>query len=429
MNARKSNVIYITFIVVTLSVLALFVAYAAVKANAEKSSYTIDMNTGIMMNHYKIKVSDPMYITDKNEFIYALSMIKEPGADDRAEPSPYDFQTFKKGDSKVSYPPEYAFSKRTDMSEYVHITGVIDDYIYVRVFIESVIPEYRDPPTVDEFGDEIEGQLHEEVKKQIYVQIDKKDIKYLTYDEFLKLKPVDSPESIADETSTQPDNDDSKSYDEIDINVSSEEEQSSFFSSSESENVSSVSALTELSSAESSSSESTLSRSEGSTNSTGNSGAGGGNSGGGGGSADERPEETEAQPAETEPPHTETPTTTTTQPPVATTTSTTTTTTTTAATTAEPVTQPVIHVDTISISSDFAGNLISLKVGEHTVIHAVISPENATNKAVKWTSNREDIARVDDDGRITAVGNGKAIITCESEDGGLKASCMVTVSP
>ena len=419
MNARKSNAIYLTFIITTLTVLSLFIIYAAVRASAKNTSFTIDLNTPIVMNNYKIKVTEPMYLTDKKEFVYALSVIKEAGADDRAKPVPYDFETFSKHEKKTSYAPEYSFSERTDISEYVHVAGVIDDYMYVRVFIESVIPEYRDPPTTDEFGDEIEGQLHEEVKKQIYVQIDKKDVKYLKYDEFLKLKPVDDNDSQTDETSTIFDSDDSKSYDEIDINVSSEDASETI---EESIGSSSLSALTDLSSVLDSSSASTMS-SETNSGQPGNGGGGGGGNGGGGGG--DEPAETTKSP-ETETVQTEPPATTTTQ---QTTTTTPTTTTTTTTTTTKVITEPpVVHVDTISIESDFPGNLIKLSIGGKTIVHAVIGPENATNKAVKWSSNREDIAKVDENGEITAVGNGKAIITCESIDGGLKASCMVTVS-
>ena len=55
-------------------------------------------------------------------------------------------------------------------------------------------------------------------------------------------------------------------------------------------------------------------------------------------------------------------------------------------------------------------------------------PDNAINKNVKWESNRPDIATVDSNGNVTAVSKGKAIITATTEDKGLKASCMITVS-
>ena len=85
-------------------------------------------------------------------------------------------------------------------------------------------------------------------------------------------------------------------------------------------------------------------------------------------------------------------------------------------------------MDGIRLETDYAANNVTLKIGEEHKVKAVISPENADDKSVKWESNREDIAVIDDDGKIKAVGKGKAIITATTNDSGLKASCMVTVS-
>ena len=41
---------------------------------------------------------------------------------------------------------------------------------------------------------------------------------------------------------------------------------------------------------------------------------------------------------------------------------------------------------------------------------------------------RPDIAIVDSTGTVTATGSGKAIITATTADGGLSASCMITVN-
>lgn len=89
-------------------------------------------------------------------------------------------------------------------------------------------------------------------------------------------------------------------------------------------------------------------------------------------------------------------------------------------------TQARIKVHGISLITGFANNNVILSVNKSVSISAVISPDNADNKSVIWSSNRPDIAVVDG-GRITAKSKGKAIITAVTQDGGLSASCMVTV--
>ena len=68
-----------------------------------------------------------------------------------------------------------------------------------------------------------------------------------------------------------------------------------------------------------------------------------------------------------------------------------------------------------------------LEVGETRTINAIISPSNATNKKVTWSSSDEKVATVDANGKVTAVGVGEATITVKTEDGGKTAKCYVTV--
>lgn len=56
-----------------------------------------------------------------------------------------------------------------------------------------------------------------------------------------------------------------------------------------------------------------------------------------------------------------------------------------------------------------------------------ISPENATNKNVKWESSDPAVAAVSA-GQVTAISNGTAVITATTLDGGFTASCTVTVN-
>ena len=59
---------------------------------------------------------------------------------------------------------------------------------------------------------------------------------------------------------------------------------------------------------------------------------------------------------------------------------------------------------------------------------ATISPANATNQNVTWSSSKDDIAIVDQNGKVQALKAGTAIITAKTEDGNHEASCEVTVT-
>ncbi len=66
------------------------------------------------------------------------------------------------------------------------------------------------------------------------------------------------------------------------------------------------------------------------------------------------------------------------------------------------------------------------KGGSYTLV-PTITPSGATNKAVSWTSSNESVASVSGSGKVTALKNGKAVITCTTKDGKYTATCTVTV--
>lgn len=68
----------------------------------------------------------------------------------------------------------------------------------------------------------------------------------------------------------------------------------------------------------------------------------------------------------------------------------------------------------------------TLNVGKTTTLTSTISPSNATNKNVTWSSSNTAVATVSG-GKVTAVANGTATITCKTADGGYTAACTVTV--
>ena len=68
---------------------------------------------------------------------------------------------------------------------------------------------------------------------------------------------------------------------------------------------------------------------------------------------------------------------------------------------------------------------ITLAESQSTYLTATVSPQDATDKTVVWTSGRPDIVSVDDDGRLTALKKGQATIYASS--GKYSASCKVVV--
>lgn len=71
---------------------------------------------------------------------------------------------------------------------------------------------------------------------------------------------------------------------------------------------------------------------------------------------------------------------------------------------------------------------VTLKTGEKKEISGKVSPDDATIKTVLFHSSDEGVAKVSENGEITATGKGTAIITAYSEEGFIAAECTVTVT-
>ena len=84
---------------------------------------------------------------------------------------------------------------------------------------------------------------------------------------------------------------------------------------------------------------------------------------------------------------------------------------------------PVVKVTGVSLDKILA----ELKINESVELKATISPADATNKEVTWTSSDEKIVKVDANGKVTAVGEGNATITVTTKDGNFNATCEVIV--
>lgn len=83
------------------------------------------------------------------------------------------------------------------------------------------------------------------------------------------------------------------------------------------------------------------------------------------------------------------------------------------------VTQTV-PVATVSVN-------LMLTKGSTASFQAIVSPSNASNAQVTWTSSNPSVAMVDANGKVKAVKAGTAIISATSKDGGKQASIGVTI--
>lgn len=83
--------------------------------------------------------------------------------------------------------------------------------------------------------------------------------------------------------------------------------------------------------------------------------------------------------------------------------------------------QQTVAVTSVTVSPA----TLSLTEGESGTLTATIAPENATDKTVTWSSSDNAVATVEN-GEVTAVGHGTAVITATA--GGVSGSCTVTVN-
>lgn len=86
---------------------------------------------------------------------------------------------------------------------------------------------------------------------------------------------------------------------------------------------------------------------------------------------------------------------------------------------------PTVPVQGFSLSE----TSIEVRVEATYQLSAVITPENASNKEVKWKSYNEDIATVDETGLVTGIAVGNATIAATCVANGSMKQCVVAVIP
>ena len=83
-----------------------------------------------------------------------------------------------------------------------------------------------------------------------------------------------------------------------------------------------------------------------------------------------------------------------------------------------------VHVTGVKLDKTYA----SFALGDTLVLAATVEPSDATDKTVFWTTSNSGIALVDN-GTVTGVATGSAVITVTTTDGSFSAQCNVDVLP
>ena len=92
--------------------------------------------------------------------------------------------------------------------------------------------------------------------------------------------------------------------------------------------------------------------------------------------------------------------------------------------TGEIAADPTVAVTAVRLNQTAA----TVAVGGTVELVATVEPENATTKTVEWTSSNERVAVVSENGVVTALAEGTAVITVTTVSDGCTAECVVTVT-
>ncbi|WP_221409718.1 sugar-binding protein [Pseudochryseolinea flava] len=86
--------------------------------------------------------------------------------------------------------------------------------------------------------------------------------------------------------------------------------------------------------------------------------------------------------------------------------------------------QPPVLVTGVTVTPSTG----SVGVGSTLQLTATVSPSNATNQTVSWSSSNSSVASVSNTGVVSGVSNGSAVITVTTQDGGKTSTSNITVT-
>lgn len=82
---------------------------------------------------------------------------------------------------------------------------------------------------------------------------------------------------------------------------------------------------------------------------------------------------------------------------------------------------------TPATSITLSAQVLNLGFGETKLLSVTVSPDNAVMPELTWSSDNDTVVKVDN-GKVTGVKEGSAIVTVSTVTGGLTDSCQVTVT-
>lgn len=90
------------------------------------------------------------------------------------------------------------------------------------------------------------------------------------------------------------------------------------------------------------------------------------------------------------------------------------------------ITDPAVPVTGINLDSSAVAE--PMNVGDEATLAAAVVPADATNQKIYWSSSDVNVATVDENGKVTAVSGGSAVIEAKSMNYGFVATCAAVVS-
>jgi len=87
-----------------------------------------------------------------------------------------------------------------------------------------------------------------------------------------------------------------------------------------------------------------------------------------------------------------------------------------------------VSLDEVGGAAELAlsADTLSIREGKTKKLNAIVFPVDVSNKMVTWSSDNKEVAVVNENGYVTAVGSGTAVITAQT-DNGVQATCTVQV--
>ena len=382
LSTKKVNVTYAVYLLISIPITLLFLLSGIIAGATNNDS--IDYDTVLTLNEeYYIKVSDAVYIEDENTIKFKLSTKEMEYAHPTGDPPSLLSVWLDSSDNELDFTSQKVDEVSTEFS--CKIKDEQKEFKRLIVRVQYKTPDVKQPDTTDAFGATVEGETKKGDEYVERITIGRKDI--------TKMSAEENKNTVTDKvvlttttkitTTNSDDNSDNKSSD-----ADSSKGATTTKKSSENKATSDTTTTGERASASS-----TVTAT--------------GNNGGGNNSTKNTTSNTTKVTARTTAQATSKATTKNKQ---------------TVKTSAQGAAPNAISMRTNSSTYD-----VYMSVGQTHKVQAVVSPSTAT-QGVSWSSLRPNVATVDSDGNIKAVGKGTTIITVTTINGGLKASCMVTVS-